>query len=204
LHHAPNFIFMSLIYLIRHARTHADPAIPAEQWLLSEEGFVAAAALAGKQFWTTIDRVLTSTEKKSHATIAAALELWELPHVAWAAFNEVQREGYTATQAEYEAQVRQLFAHPTQSVDGWEIADHALQRAMAGLNRALATYPGQNLAIVGHGLLWAIIRAHLLGKPEVDPAEWKAVRFPDVMVWRVEQGRWQMVQDFEGIRRDRG
>jgi broad specificity phosphatase PhoE len=191
---------MSLIYFIRHARTRADPTVPAEQWLLSEEGFVAAAALAGRQFWTTIDRVLTSTEKKSYATIAAALELWGLPHMAWTEFNEVQREGYTATQAEYEAQVRQLFAHPTESVDGWETADQALQRGMAGLNRALTTYSGQNIAIVGHGLLWAIVRAHLLGKTGVDPAEWKAVRFPDVMVWRVERGEWQVVQDFEGIR----
>lgn len=195
---------MPLIYFIRHARTQPDPEVPAEQWLLSEEGFVAAAVLAGKQFWTTIDIVLTSTEKKSYATIAAALELWDLRHEAWADFNEVQRGGYTATQAEYEAQVRRLFTHPERSSDGWETASHALQRGMAGLNRALTTFPDRNLAIVGHGLLWAIVRAHLLGKSHVDPSEWKAVQFPDVMVWQVEKGEWRLLQDFEGVRRDRG
>lgn len=197
---------MTMIYFIRHARTQQNPALPAEAWNLSEEGFVAAAALAGKQFWTAIQQVITSDEHKTYATIAPALELWDLPHTRMAAFNEVWRVGYTATQAEYEAQVRQLFAAPAVSVDGWETAADALQRGMAGLNHLLATYPHQNLAVVGHGLLWSLLRAHLLGNAHVDPAEWKAVNFPDVMVWRVEKGEWGLVQDFEGIRRarDRG
>jgi broad specificity phosphatase PhoE len=194
---------MTLIYLIRHARTHQNPDIPAEQWNLSEEGFVAAAALAGKQFWTAIERVITSTERKTYATIAPTLELWDIPQEAMAAFDEVQRTGYTATQADYEAQVRQLFADPDSSVDGWETATHATQRAVAGLNHLLVTYPGQNLAIVGHGLLWSLVRAHLLGKSHVEPAEWKAVQFPDVMVWRMEKGEWHLMQDFEGIRKPR-
>lgn len=195
---------MSLIYFIRHARTHQNPDLPAEEWNLSDDGFVSAAALAGKQFWTTIQRVITSTERKTYATIAPTLELWDIPHEEMTAFNEVRRGGYTATQADYEAQVRQLFAEPAEEVAGWERAGDALTRAIAGLHHVLDTYPHQNLAIVGHGLLWSLVRAHLLGKPHVDPVEWKAVQFPDVMVWRVDKGEWRLVQDFEGIRRSKG
>lgn len=194
---------MPLIYFIRHARTQQNPTLPAEQWNLSEEGFVSAAALAGKQFWTAIQRVITSTERKTYATIAPTLELWDIPHEEMRAFNEVRREGYTATQAEYEAQVRQMFAEPDKSVAGWERAEDALTRALAGLEHFLTTYPHQNLALVGHGLLWSLVRAHLLGKAHVDPVEWKAVQFPDVMAWRIEKGEWRLMQDFEGIRRVR-
>jgi len=200
---SPFSFLMPLIYFIRHARTRQSPDLPADQWNLSEDGFVAAAALAGKQFWMAIKRVITSTELKTYATIAPALELWDIPHEAMAAFNEVRRSGFTASQAEYEAQVQQLFADPDSSVDGWESAADAVQRAMAGLNQLRANYPHQNLAIIGHGLLWSLVRVHLLGKSHVDPAEWKAVQFPDVMVWRIEKGEWRLMQDFEGIRRPR-
>jgi broad specificity phosphatase PhoE len=192
---------MAQIYLIRHAKTRQEPGVPAERWTLSEEGFIAAGALAGKQFWTTVGRVITSTEVKTLATVTPALELWGIPHEAWAEFDEVQRGGFAATQEEYETRVRQLFAAPDESGDGWEPAAHALERALAGLNRALAEYPGQNLAIVGHGLLWALVRAHVLGKERVEPAEWKAVQFPDVMVWEVTGGEWRLGQEFEGIRK---
>lgn len=186
-----------LLYLIRHAATERVDAQPAELWNLSAAGFLAAGALAGRRFWPEIGRLVTSTEHKAIATAAPAAELWRLPCEANAAFDEVRRGGYVE---DYEAQVRAFFAQPERSVSGWERAADAQARAIAGLAALRAASPDANLALVGHGLLWTLLRAHLLGQSQPDPAEWRAIRMPDVALWRWEGAVWELMQDFEGIR----
>ncbi len=188
---------MSLLYLVRHAATQPNPDQHAGEWTLSEAGFLAAGVLAGRRFWPEIDRVITSTEFKSYATVAPALELWGLSHEAWSDFDEVKRGGYIE---DYTARVADFFAHPDHSPDAWETATAALQRAITGLHRALHAYHDSNIALVGHGLLWSLLRARLLGLSHVNPAEWAAVAMPDVAVWRVENDTITLLQDFEGIR----
>lgn len=186
-----------LLYLIRHAATERVAEQPAEQWNLSEAGFLAAGALAGRRFWPEIGRLVTSTERKAIATAAPAAELWRLPSEANPLFDEVRRGDYVE---DYEAQVRAFFAQPERSVNGWERAANALARAVTGLATLRAESPDANLALVGHGLLWTLLRAQLLGQPQPDPAEWRAIRMPDVALWRWEGASWTLVQDFEGIR----
>lgn len=186
-----------LLYLIRHAATQQDPDRPAEQWTLSEAGFLAANVLAGRRFWPEIQRVITSTEFKTYATVAPALELWGLTHEEWADFDEVRRGGYIE---DYQARVADLFAYPDHSPDEWETATAALNRVLNGLHRTLAAYPDDNLVLVGHGLLWSLLRAYLLGYSQVRLEEWSSVSMPDVAVWRVEDGVFTLLQDFEGIR----
>ena len=188
---------MSLLYLIRHAATERVPNVAPTQWTLSEEGFLAAVALAGRRFWPEIGRVVTSTERKAIATVAPAAEMWRLPLESRAAFDEVRRGSFLE---DYEAAVRAFFAEPSRPPEGWESAAAARERVVAGLEALLQEYPGRNLALVGHGLLWSLLRAHLLGQSQVEAAEWRAIQMPDIAVWQWEAGEWRLRQDFEGIR----
>jgi broad specificity phosphatase PhoE len=188
---------MSLLYLVRHAATEPQPGVEPTLWNLSEAGFVAAAALAGRRFWPEVQRVVTSTERKAIATAAPAAEMWRLPLESQAAFNEVRRGGWSE---EYEADVAAFFARPDDPPQGWESAASAQQRTVEGLEAVARTFPGQNLALVGHGLLWSLLRAHLLGQAQVNARAWRAIRMPDVAVWQREANGWLLRQDFEGIR----
>lgn len=189
---------MPLLYLIRHAATRPEPDRPAAEWLLSEDGFFAAGALAGRRFWPEIGHIYTSTEPKAIATAAPAAQLWRLPSEPLPGLDEVRRGGFVD---DYDAQVQRFFEEPAQNVGEWESAEAARTRAVSALQDLLARHPGENLALVGHGLLWSLLRSHLLGHETVAPDEWRAIAMPDVAVWRREDGRWQMLQDFEGIRR---
>ncbi len=189
---------MSLLYLIRHAATQRVPNVDPAQWTLSDKGFLAAVALAGQRFWPEIGRVVTSTERKALATVAPAAEMWRLPIESRAAFDEVRRGSYVE---DYEAAVHTFFADPSHPPEGWESATTARERVVAGLEALLQEHPGQNLALVGHGLLWSLLRAHLLGQPQVDADEWRAIQMPDIAVWQWEAGEWRLRQDFEGIHR---
>lgn len=189
---------MPLFYLIRHAESRREPERPAEEWNLTEAGFLAAGALAGRRFWPEIGQLYTSSEPKAIATAAPAAQLWRLPVTSLPELDEVRRGGFVE---EYEAQVQRFFEEPEQAHGGWERAVEAQARAASTVQRLVAAHPEAHLALVGHGLLWALLRAHLLGQPRVVLEEWRAIAMPDVAVWRREGERWALLQDFEGIRR---
>ena len=95
--------------------------------------------------------------------------------------------------------MRLFFEQPTYIADEWETAAAAQASVMRGLEALLGHYPKQNMALVGHGLLWTLLRAHLLKQSQISLAEWRAIRMPDVATWKYEKGGWTLLQDFEGI-----
>ena len=67
---------------------------------------------------------------------------------------------------EFEATADLFFAHPTQSIRGWERAIDAQARVVAATNRVLALpRPPGDVAIVAHGGVGALLLCHLLGEP---------------------------------------
>ena len=187
---------MSHLYLIRHAATKPDRQKAAEHWLLSKAGIFEAELFARRRFWSQVDRVITSHTQKAIHTAAPAVELWRLPCEARSVFNEVQRGHYLK---HYEKRVRLFFEQPNSSSDEWEMAAAAQTRAIRALESVLDDYPNENMALVGHGLLWMLLRAHLLNQSQISLAEWRAIRMPDVASWKYEKGIWTLLQDFEGI-----
>lgn len=168
---------MARLYLITHAHTQIDPAIDATHWQLSPTGQAQADALAALPFWADIDRILVSSEVKTHLTIAPVLARRAIPVIADSRFDEVLRPGWIE---EYGAQVQAFFAAPAQAVGGWEVATHALRRFLAGLQAHLAPAADEQLALVSHGLVLSLYRAHLLKLPATDFAAWRQLGFAAV------------------------
>lgn len=168
---------MARLYLITHAHTQIDPAVDAAHWQLSPTGQAQADALAALPFWADIDRILVSSEVKTHLTIAPVLAQRAIPVTADRRFDEVQRPGWIE---EYGAQVQAFFAAPDQAVGGWEMAAHALRRFLAGLHAHPPPTADTQLALVSHGLVLSLYRAHLLGLPTADFAAWRRLGFAAV------------------------
>jgi broad specificity phosphatase PhoE len=67
---------------------------------------------------------------------------------------------------EFERLADEFFAHPDQSIKGWETAAHAQQRIVDAVERVVAadTTLG-SIAIVSHGAVGTLLYCHLRGVP---------------------------------------
>jgi len=169
----------TLLYLIRHAHTQADPNLESAQWALSATGKRQAAALAHQPFWSEVKLVALSSERKTWLTVAPLLAQRPLPLQIDARFDELQRPGWTD---DYNAQVAQALAQPERAAGSWEPAAAALTRFQAGLCDLCAQYAGQTLALVGHGLTLSLYRAALLGQAQVSVDDWRQLGFAAIAV----------------------
>lgn len=157
---------MRLIF-ITHPEVVIDPAVPVPQWGLSEQGRARMAAFAASAVVAGVRSVWTSGETKAiegGAILAAALGL--TPRVD-AALHENDR---TATgflpQPEFEKVADAFFAHPHESVRGWERAADAQARVVSAIERVLGkSEAGGDVAIVAHGAVGTLALCHYLGHP---------------------------------------
>ena len=190
-----------ILSLIRHSETVVDPNQDPASWPLSERGLAAARELAAESRWKTLSRLVSSTEQKAISTgecLAAAAGV--TPEMS-PSLDEVYRPSFIE---DYDTRVARFFHHPNDSGDDWETANRALNRARAFIEplirEPLSREPAEgHIALVGHGMLWALARAWLLGHKTVDPTEWKAILMPDVSTWSVSPAGVVLVADFQGI-----
>jgi broad specificity phosphatase PhoE len=143
------------VYLVRHAMTVIDPSTPSEEWVLSEDGRRAAAALDLPAL-----QVLTSSEPKAVAT--AELAGWDATPDD--RLREVTRPFHGDDYAEH---VRRYLAGD--EPDGWEPRAHALER----LHDALDGFDG---IAVTHGLAIALFAG-------LDFEQWRALPFPATLIY---------------------
>jgi broad specificity phosphatase PhoE len=184
----------TLLYLITHAHTQADPATDAAHWCLSAQGERQAALLVLQPFWTQVDRIVLSSEPKTRLTVAPLLVDRPLPVTVDARFDELLRPGWVE---EYERRVAQALANPARPAGDWEPANHGLHRFLAGVADLCTQWPGQTLALVGHGLTLSLYRAHLLGQSHVVLADWQRLSFAAVAL--VDPVNERLLQDFEPV-----
>ena len=182
------------LYLITHAHTAQNRQAEATQWQLSEQGRQQASILASQPFWAEVEQIVLSHEPKTYLTIEPVLAQRDLPVLRDARFDELLRPGWTE---DYTAQVRQAFAQPDVGSGAWEPATAALTRFLAGIAELCARFPENTVALVGHGLTLSLYRAYLLGKPQVDLAEWQQLSFAAVAL--VDPIAKKFLQDFQAV-----
>jgi broad specificity phosphatase PhoE len=156
---------MARIIFVTHPDVVIDPAIPVPQWPLSQVGRARMAAFAGKLAGEALAAVWTSQERKAldgGEILSAALNI---PHHVDDALGENDRSstGYLEAEAFWPV-VQAFFAHPDQSVQGWETARHAQARIVAAVSGAAEAQEG-DIAIVSHGGVARLLTAHLQGVP---------------------------------------
>lgn len=183
------------LYLITHAHTQQVQTEDARTWTLSNAGREQAEALAHAPFWDDVDLVLVSSEAKTRLTVQPVLEARSLPVWTEARFDELRRPGWVDN---YEERVQQAFANPTQPAGDWESAARAMDRFMDGMMLMKKRFVAQEtLALVSHGLILSLYRAHLLGQSHVDFADWQRLSFASVAL--VDPNRERILQDFEPV-----
>ena len=168
---------MATLTLITHAHTQVDPATDAVTWRLSAAGESQATALAEQPFWATVDRILLSSEAKTRLTVAPVLAQRSLPIMADARFDEAARPGWCD---DYAARVAAFFAEPETSAGGWETANSALARFLEAIEADVPAAGSEHVALVAHGLVLSLYRAHLLGLASVPFDAWRRLEFAAV------------------------
>jgi broad specificity phosphatase PhoE len=114
-----------------------------------------------------VEAIYCSTEQKALDGAIILSEATGVPLHSVTALGENDRSatGYLP-QAEFEATVDAFFAHPRESVRGWEHAEAAQVRIVRAVTCIAHAAPGSGpIAVVSHGGVGTLLLCHLKGRP---------------------------------------
>lgn len=147
-----------LVRYLTHPQVQVDPAIPVPSWSLSTVGRGRVQALVRAGWLAGTTQVISSAEAKAVETaqpIAAALradfEIREAMHE-----NDRSATGFVPPH-EFERLADAFFAHPAQSIRGWERAIDAQDRIVREAERAIEQQQKGDLLFVGHGAVGTLL-----------------------------------------------
>ena len=192
---------MSVVHFITHPDVLIDPAVPVPDWPLSPRGRARMQAALAAPWVSGIRALHCSIERKAVdgvQILAGHLGIGFTAHVDLGE-NDRSATGFLPRD-EFEATADLFFAHPTQSIRGWERAVDAQARIVAAVDRVLAAPASGDVAIVAHGGVGALLLSALLGEAisrarDQPPTAAGGFRFAfDGATRRVVHG-WQDIQD---------
>jgi broad specificity phosphatase PhoE len=167
-----------VLLLVRHSVPEVDPASPAEEWRLSDDGRARCERLALQVASYRPERLLSSPEPKALETaelIAPTLELQV--EVEDGLREHLRRTLPFLPRDEFLSRMRELFARPDEIVVGEESARTARARFAAVMNAI-----DRPAAVVTHG---TVIALHVAGDdPDGGFGFWKSLELPAVVVCR--------------------
>ena len=149
---------------LTHPQVQVDPSIPVPAWGLSDVGRARVHDLAAAGWLRGTTLVVASAERKAIETakplaadLGAQLEIREYMHE-----NDRSATGFLPP-SEFESVADAFFAHPEQSIRGWERAIDAQARIVREVERILAQHHEGDLLIVGHGAVGTLLLCHYGG-----------------------------------------
>lgn len=157
---------MSRLFFITHPEVVIDPAVPVPDWPLSETGRSRMRLLAESPLLRDVAAIRTSAERKARDGAGILSAALGVPIGIDAALGENDRSatGYIAPPAFWTV-VDAFFGEPERSVRGWERAVDAQGRVVGAVERIRREAPEGDVAIVAHGGVGALLKAHLEGVP---------------------------------------
>jgi broad specificity phosphatase PhoE len=155
-----------VLHFITHPEVMIDPLVPVPRWGLTPLGIARMRACAGLPEMAAVASVWASTEAKAIEGAGILAGRLGLPVQVHPGLGENDRgaTGYLP-EAEFQRTADAFFANPEQSIRGWERAVDAQARIVAAINAVLAAAPPGPVAVVAHGGVGALLRAHLAGAP---------------------------------------
>jgi broad specificity phosphatase PhoE len=155
-----------VLHFVTHPEVVIDPAVPVPRWPLTPGGIARMRAFAALPEMAGLRAVWASTECKAIEGAGILAARFGLPVRVLEGLGENDRSGtgYLPA-AEFEAVADEFFARPHESVRGWERAVDAQARIVAAVAEVMAETPAGPVAIVAHGGVGALLRAHLAGAP---------------------------------------
>ena len=150
------------IRYLSHPQVLIDPTKPIPSWPLSDLGIKRIATLAASNALAGTRRVISSAENKAIETatplakvLGCQLEIRDAMHE-----NDRSATGLLPPD-EFETVVDQFFAHPEQSVRGWETAKAAQIRIVAEVQECLNGHKAGDVLFVGHGGVGTLLFCYL-------------------------------------------
>lgn len=156
---------MRELLFISHAEVEIDPAVPVPDWGLSAKG--RARHMAFSERCRGITAIFCSAEQKARDGAGIlAQKVSAVPQV----IEDLHENDRSATGflpgPEFESVADAFFANPGDSVRGWERAVDAQARIVRTVKALVASdRTAGTIAVVAHGGVGALLRAHLLGSP---------------------------------------
>jgi len=157
------------VYFITHPNVVISREVPVPQWPLSELGLSRMSAGLKQPWVREVTAVCCSAERKAIDGARILAQHLALNFTKFAALGENDRSatGFLAPQ-EFEHVANAFFAHPYESVRGWERAIDAQERIVRAVEHAVRSNPGSgSIAIVSHGAVGTLLYCHLAGE-EID------------------------------------
>ena len=185
------------LILIRHSQSQPDPARPASQWALTDEGRRRCAPLADRLATYHPSVIVTSRERKAIETGSFVAARLALPLKSADGLHEHRREhvGWISNQA-FEQSVAAFFARPDELVFGEETAGQASIRFEAAVRGVIEAHPGQTIALVTHGTVMALFVAACAGMAPLP--FWKSLGMPAIVVMALPDLRlFEVVEQLE-------
>jgi broad specificity phosphatase PhoE len=156
------------IFFITHPDVAIDPNLPVTDWPLNERGRARMEAVAAWPWASGVRRIFSSSERKAREgakILSDTLGLDGYTVVDDLGENDRSTTGYLARQ-EFEATADAFFAHPQESIRGWEPAVIAEARIVCAVEQIVSRSSDDgDLAIVGHGGTGTLLYCHLAGLP---------------------------------------
>jgi broad specificity phosphatase PhoE len=156
------------VFFITHPDVAIDPNIPVTDWPLNERGRARMQAVAAWPWARRVRRIFASSERKAREgaqILADTLGLDGYSVVDDLGENDRSATGHLAKQ-DFEATADAFFAHPQESVRGWEPAVIAEARIVCAVEQIVSQASDDgDLAIVGHGGTGTLLYCHLAGLP---------------------------------------
>lgn len=156
---------MALLRYITHPNVQVDPAVPVPQWSLSDEGRRRAEIMARQPWAADLGRIVSSDETKAIDTAEILSAVGGVPVEVRDHTGENDRSatGFVPPDR-FEELADAFFAHPDESVEGWERAADAQARVVAALADLLEPSTPTDIAVVGHGAVGTLWYCHLTGQ----------------------------------------
>ncbi|WP_051229216.1 histidine phosphatase family protein [Pleomorphomonas oryzae] len=153
------------VLFITHAEVAIDPALPVPEWPLSLSGRARHLAFNDREFIQDITAIYCSAERKAidGAEILAGATGLKANIREALGENDRSSTGFLPP-PEFQKTADLFFAHPEQSIRGWERAIDAQTRVVEAVNQILAEDASTgHIAIVSHGGVGTLLLCHLTG-----------------------------------------
>jgi broad specificity phosphatase PhoE len=190
---------VGILRYITHPEVSVEPDVPVSEWRLRELGRRRAEAMLTQPWVGLVGRIVSSAERKALETATLLADHLGLDLEVRMDTGEIDRSatGYVPYQR-HEQLADRFFAHPSESADGWETAEHAQGRIVAAV-ADLFVDDGPCVALVGHGgvgtLLWCHLNAMSISRRHDQPGQghyWAH----DLAADRLLHG-WRPIDDLE-------
>lgn len=155
------------LVFITHPDVLIDPKVPVPDWPLNPRGRARMEAACCQPWAATIGAIWCSTERKAIDAAEILATSRGLPFSTLCDLGENDRSstGFLP-RAEFEGVADLFFAHPEQSIRGWERAVDAQRRIRAAFDTVqAATPPALDVAVIAHGAVGALLMCALEGVP---------------------------------------